>query len=75
MCPGYVTKQSDSEAPIMQELWRMQSTLLLTLFLGPLWLGEVTPDKVRSMGQIELNCVLMLNWIVWNRTVFIFNCV
>ena len=22
------------------------------------------------MGQIELNCVLMLNWIVWNRTVF-----
>ena len=22
------------------------------------------------MGQIELNCVLMLIWIVWNRTVF-----
>ena len=23
-----------------------------------------------SMDQIELNCVLILNWIVWNRTVF-----
>ena len=23
-----------------------------------------------SMGQIELNCVLMINWIVWNRTVY-----
>ena len=22
------------------------------------------------MGQIEPICVLMLNWIVWNRTVF-----
>ena len=22
------------------------------------------------MDQIELNCVLMLNWIAWNRTVF-----
>ena len=21
---------------------------------------------ILSMGQIELNCVLMLNWIVWN---------
>ena len=23
--------------------------------------------------QIELNCVLMLNWIVWNRTVLTFH--
>ena len=30
------------------------------------------------MGQIELNCLLMLNWIVWNKTVVFFlhwNCV
>ena len=26
--------------------------------------------RALSMGQIELNCVLMLNWITWNRTVF-----
>ena len=25
---------------------------------------------VLKIGQIELNCVLMLNWIVWNRTVY-----
>ena len=27
-------------------------------------------DRVFSMGRIELNCVLMQNWIVWNRTVY-----
>ena len=25
------------------------------------WPGVVAPDRVLSMGQIELNCVLMLN--------------
>ena len=25
--PGYDTKQSDDEAPVMQELWEMQGTL------------------------------------------------
>ena len=38
--------------------------------LGPLWLGVVAPDSILSIGQIELHCVLMLNWIVWNGTVF-----
>ena len=37
---------------------------------GLLWPGVVAPDTVLSMGQIELNCVLMPNWIVWNRGVF-----
>ena len=32
-------------------------------------------DRVLSMGQIELNSMLILNWIVWNRTLLIFNCV
>ena len=32
----------------------------------------VAPDSVLSIGQIELNCVLMLNWITWNRTVLTF---
>ena len=27
------------------------------------------PDRVLPTGQIELNCVLMQNWIIWNRTV------
>ena len=69
-CPGYDTKQSESEVPVMLELWGMRSTPSLPSHQGPLRPGEVAPDKVLSMGQIELNCVLMLNWIVWNETVF-----
>ena len=43
----------------MLKLWGMWSTPSLSSLPGLL-----------SMGQIELNCVLMLNWIAWNRTVF-----
>ena len=28
-----------------------------------------TLGRVISIDQTELNCVLMLNWITWNRTV------
>ena len=41
----------------------MWSTLSLPLLPGPLWPRVVTPDRVLTMGQIELNCVLILNWI------------
>ena len=34
------------------------------------WPGVAAPDRAPSTGQIELNCVLMLNWIIWNITVF-----
>ncbi len=60
-CPGYDTKQSDGEVPVMLELWGMQSTPSLPLLPGQLWLGVVPPDRVLSMGQIELICVLTLN--------------
>ena len=63
--------KSDSEVPIMLELWGMWSTPSLPLFPGPLP-GVVAPDWALSMGRIELNCVLMLNCIVWNRTVLTF---
>ena len=33
--------------------------------------GVLVPDRVLTMGQIERNSVLMLNWIVWNRIVYI----
>ena len=54
--PGYDTKQSDGEVPVMLELWQMPSTPSLPSLIDPLWPGGVAPD----MGQIELNCVLML---------------
>ena len=43
--PGYDTKQSDTEVPVMLELWGMQSTPLLPSLPGPLWPGVVAPDK------------------------------
>ena len=56
----------------LMELWGMQGTPSLPLFQGLLWPGLVAPNRVQSMSQIELNCVLMLNWIAWNRTVLTF---
>ena len=70
--PGYDTKQSNGEVPVMLEFWGMQSTPLLPLLPGPLCPGVVVPDSVLSLGQKELKCVLMLNWIVRNRTVYIY---
>ena len=44
----------------MLELRVMWSTSLLPSLPGPLWPGVVAPDSL-FMGQIELNCVFMLN--------------
>ena len=52
-CPEYDFKQSDGEAPEILELWGMGSTSL-PLLPGPLWPRVVTPERVLSMGQIEL---------------------
>ena len=53
-CPGFDSKQWDSEASEIQELWGMWSTSSLPLLSGPFWLGVVAPDWVLSMGRIEL---------------------
>ena len=71
-CLGYDSKQSDGDVPVMLELWGMLSTPSLTLLPGPLWLRVVAPDRVLSIGQIELNCILMLKRIAWNKTVLTF---
>ena len=39
-------------------MWSVPS---LPLLPGLLWPEVMAPDRVLSMGQIELNCVLMLN--------------
>ena len=48
-------KQFDGETSVMLELWGMQSTSSLLLLQWPLWPGLVKPDRVLSMGQIELS--------------------
>ena len=58
----------------MLELWGVQSIPLLPSIPDPLWPRVEAPDRIQSMSQIELNCVLMLNKIVWNRTFFYILC-
>ena len=71
-CPGYDSKQIDGEVAVMLQFWGMRSTPLLSALSGPFWPGVVASDRVLSMDQIELNCILMLNWIAWNRIVLRF---
>ena len=52
--PRYDIKPSDSEALVMLELWGMWITPSLPLLPNPLWPGEVAPEKVLSIDQIEL---------------------
>ena len=52
-CPGYDTKPSFREAPIL-ELWGKKSTPSLPLLPGLLWPRVVAPVRVLSMHQIEL---------------------
>ena len=66
--PRYDTKQSNSEAQVIVELWGMRSTPSLPSLPGSLWHEVVALDRVLSMAQIELKCVLMLNWTTWNST-------
>ena len=66
-CLGHDTKQSDSEFP-----GGMWSSFSLPLLPGSFGTRVVAPDRVLSMGQIERNCVLVLNWIAWNRIVLTF---
>ena len=53
-CSGYDIKQSDDGVPVILEFWGMRSTLLLPLLPVPLWSEKVAPDRVLSMGRIEL---------------------
>ena len=53
-CPRYDTKPSDGEVTVKLEVWGMRSTPSLLLLQCPLWSGVVAPDRVPSMGQIEL---------------------
>ena len=71
-CPGHGIKQHDGEFPVMLELSEMQSTPSWPSFPRSLRPGMIAPNRVLFMDQIELNCILMLNWIAWKKTVFPF---
>ena len=58
--------------PVMLELWGMLSSPSLPSLTCPLWRRVVAPVRALSMGQIELNSILMLYWTVWNKTVLTF---
>ena len=75
--PGYDTKQSDGEVPVMLELRGMRSTPSLPSLPGPLLPGVLALDKSLIYGLnrtkprlleftvfLYLNCLFMLNWIV-----------
>ena len=53
-CPIYNTKQSNGETPVMLEHWGMPSIPSLPSLPGPLGPGVIRPDRVFSIGQIEL---------------------
>ena len=59
--PDYDIKKSGGKVPGMPELWGMQSTPSLPSLPSSLGLGVVAPDRFLSKGQIEENCVLILN--------------
>ena len=55
-CPGYDTKQSDRDVPVMLELSGIRSTPLLPSLPGPLCPGVVAPDKGPMYGLNRTNC-------------------
>ena len=57
------TKQSNNETPAILELWGMRSIPSLPSLPSLLCSGVVASDRALSVGQIELDCVLMLKLI------------
>ena len=49
-CPGSDTKQSDAEAPVILELWGMQSMPSLPSLPGPFGSRIIAPDRALTMG-------------------------
>ena len=48
--PGYDTKQSDGEVPVMLGISGIRSTTLLPFLPGQLWPRMIAPDWDLSMG-------------------------
>ena len=70
--PNECPKHSNGETPVMLEHFGMRGNPILPSLFGPLWPWVVASDWVLFMGQIELNSILVLNLIVWNRTIYMY---
>ena len=53
-CLDYDTEQSYGLASVMLGLCGMQRTLSLPSLPAPIWPGMVEPDRIQSMGSIEV---------------------
>ena len=49
----------------------MWSTCSLPSLSDPLWPGVVAPNRVLSMSQIKLNCVIMQNFELFGIELFL----
>ena len=49
-CPGYDTKHSDGEVPVILGFWGIRITPSLPLLPCPLWPSVVAPDRALFMG-------------------------
>ena len=71
-CPGYDTKQSHGEVPVMLKLWGIRKTLFIVIAprstlagRGSTWWGPI-------YGLNRTNGIHMLNWIVWLNWIELF---
>ena len=65
-CPGYDTKRSDGEAPVMLEFWGNAENHFIAI--AP-WSTLARNGSTYWLNKT--NGILMLNWIVWIRTVWL----
>ena len=68
----YMTQNNLIVTQVILELWGMWSIPSFPSLPGPLWPGVVATDSILSMGKTEQKCVLILDWIAWNRTVCVY---
>ena len=58
-CPGYDTKQSDGEDPLIPKLWGIRSTTSLLLIPGQLWLGVVLFTNPSAWARYDTRSIFL----------------
>ena len=70
--PGYGTKISDGEVPVMLDLLGMTCSSLMPSLPGPIWSGVIAPVRDLSIWANITKLYNMQNSIAWKRTVLTF---